>query len=385
MSEFSAFDSSEHPRVLRFRCPRCMRRLKSSSKRSGQTIRCPACFFDLVVPYESTRKKVKESDLYQIDEKPIDNRDLQERNPYASFLCPICATILSIFSESEIGTTLVCPECQTSTVVPESVTRLTTQQNIQQQLGLQGNRFLNSLNSEQELVISPTGNSGDIYGVSDPNTQQYYAGTPDFNAIFDDGSFGVYCPLCNTLLTTTEEMVGQKLTCPDCGTETMVQMPKKIDTTPFQTSHFEGRALYDTQDEGADTFRLKEPLVPVICSLCETRMYAPVSQIGHWKTCPDCETKTLIKDVPKEERILPETTGSEYTIKEQPDFKRPTFRVGADYRKVEGSIDLDNKRYRQEQEKKRLEREKKRFEREEQENAVKRNKEKRNKDQTKKG
>lgn len=323
-------------------------------------MRCPACYFDLVVPHESTRKTLKETDLYKIDDKPIDNRELHSRNPYASFSCPICMAVLSIFSKDEIGTKITCPECDNVTVVPLSVTPIVSQHEKQQIQQING--LLHSLNSEQELVITPSSKSGDIYGVSDPNLQQYYTGTPEnFNPIFDDGSFGVHCSLCNTLLNATEEMIGEKLTCPDCGTETIVkkpEKPQKLDIQPLRANHFEGGGLYETRNEDTSP-GLKEPLVPVICSLCETRMYAPVSDIGQWKTCPDCETQTLIKDVPQEERILPQTAGSDYSVNEQSNFKRPVFRVGADYRNVEGSLDLDNKRYQQEQERKRLERDNK--------------------------
>jgi phage FluMu protein Com len=35
--------------------------------------------------------------------------------------------------------------------------------------------------------------------------------------------------------------------------------------------------------------------VPVVCRLCQTRMYAPVEQIGQQIKCPDCHTVNLIK------------------------------------------------------------------------------------------
>ncbi len=40
-------------------------------------------------------------------------------------------------------------------------------------------------------------------------------------------------------------------------------------------------------------------LVPVVCAICHTRMYAVEDQIGQWKRCPDCDSLTEIKTVPE--------------------------------------------------------------------------------------
>ncbi len=317
--------------VIQFRCSRCMHDLDAPEEKAGTKTRCPYCFYDLVVPLESTRKQVSESDLYTVGEKSLDTRDLAARNRFASFSCPLCAAILAVDSASQLGTQIVCPDCGAAVTVP---------QNLQESFSEKQRRAAESqkLNSASGLNDLTVDESADIYGVSGQSVSR---------AAPDKGTFAVYCNLCNTMMYATDAMIGQKLTCPDCGRETVVVKPIKVESESYQSTNFEGGTHYGTQDspeisELSQRFP-KVRLVPVVCSLCETRMYAPETDIGKWKTCPDCGTKTEIKDVPQEQRILPETSGTEYAVKEPPAAARPTFRVGVDYRNVEGSLDFERR------------------------------------------
>ncbi|MDR1269738.1 MAG: hypothetical protein LBK82_09445, partial [Planctomycetaceae bacterium] len=103
--------------------------------------------------------------------------------------------------------------------------------------------------------------------------------------------------------------------------------------------------------EGGTTFGLAETvapsvtglLVPVVCSLCGTRMYAGENEIGGFKTCPDCGRQTEIKSVPKSERIQPVISpngGYGVSQSEVPE-QRPVFRTLTDYRYIEGSLDKE--------------------------------------------
>ena len=299
-------------------------------------MRCPFCYFDLIVPLESTRKKVKESDLYAVDEKPIDTRDLGHRHRFGSFSCPICLAVLAIESESQLGTQVFCPECESFVDVPLSLKESFSQK---ERKAAEIQKQNSGLAGLYDLTVDE---SADIYGVASPDGENPL---PD---VTPTGMFAVYCGLCNTMQYTTEGMIGKTLICPDCGREVLVRRQEKVKPESFQSTHFEGGTHYGAQDS-PEIFELGKHfpntrLVPVVCSLCETRMYAPETDIGKRKTCPDCGTKTEIKDVPEEQRILPETTGNEYAVKEPPVAKRPTFRVGVDYRTVEGSLDLEHQR-----------------------------------------
>jgi len=284
----------------------------------------------MTVPLESTRTKVKKSDLYGVDEVPIDTRDLAHRNRYASFPCPTCMTILAIESEAQLGTQIVCPECGVAVTVPSSLQESFTEKQ---------RKAAEIQARSAEMVID---GAADVYGIAGSGEENFSAKAQP------KGTFAVYCGLCNTMLYATPEMVGQNLICPECGRDVLVRKPEKPKQESFQATNFEGGTHYGAQSS-PEIFELGKHfpntrLVPVVCTLCKTRMYALETEIGQSKTCPDCGTQTEIADVPEEQRILPETTGSEYAVKEPPVAKRPTFRVGVDYRTVEGSLDLEHQR-----------------------------------------
>ncbi len=319
--------SSDSHEPIRFRCTRCFHKLDAKPEKIGQTVRCPACYFDLVVPGESTRKPIKESDLYGVDEKPIDVREMKHRQPLASFPCSVCRTILSITPHDRLEGEVLCPECGTSSPIPANLKNIAAR----------------SVSQEVEEIVGglelQIDREKDVYGLSDPANQG-----PSGSAAVED-VFPVYCDLCDTLMSATKAMIGQKLTCPDCGRETLVRPPENNDLEKPGTKAFEGGTHYRA-DETPRSY-LGEPgaatrLVPVVCSLCETRMYAPESEIGQYKTCPDCGTRNLIKDVPEEERVLPNTLGKDYGVQDQKAVQPPPIRAGVDYRTVEGSLDLDH-------------------------------------------
>ena len=331
MTDSTPSSPSPSNRQIRFRCSRCFHHLNAPAEKVGKQIRCPFCYFDLIVPLESTRVDVKEANLYAVDEQPIDNRELAHRNRYASFSCPICMAVLAIESESQLGTQMICPECEASVTVPTHLQESFT------------TKERKAAENQSRAVETKIDASTNIYGLAGSD-----GGSFSDSIQPKKGTFAVYCGLCNTMMYATERMIGKTLICPDCGREVIVRKPEEPERESFQTTSFEGGTHYGTQSS-PEIFELGKHfpntrLVPVVCTLCKTRMYALETDIGGWKTCPDCGTKTKIEDVPQEERILPETTGSEYAVKESPVSKRPTFRVGVDYRTVEGSLDLEHQR-----------------------------------------
>lgn len=58
-----------------------------------------------------------------------------------------------------------------------------------------------------------------------------------------------------------------------------------------------------------------QELVPVVCDVCQTRMYAKVSQIGSLMECPDCFTQTLVREPVKKSKVsAPEVKGTGYDL-----------------------------------------------------------------------
>jgi DNA-directed RNA polymerase subunit RPC12/RpoP len=74
----------------------------------------------------------------------------------------------------------------------------------------------------------------------------------------------------------------------------------------------------------ADRVRSADTEIPVVCSLCGTRMYTSRQKIGSQITCPDCHTRTVVKEPPpKPEPTKPKYTGEEYALRES-DAPTPT-------------------------------------------------------------
>ncbi len=299
---------------IRFRCVRCHHSLKAKNEAVGKKMLCPVCYLELTVPAESSIKEVDPSQLYTADEKPVDVRDMQSRKEFASLPCRVCHTNIAVKKE-QVGQEIECPECGTKMVVPAAIAA----------------HIDASLNDTLDKIMLGIG----------PESKELYTVRDGRGSIpLDDGTdrFPVYCKLCNTLMYATDEQVGEEIVCPDCLTPTVVPpRPKDIPRVPT-SSTFEGSSTFGLAQEQPPT---GGPLIPVVCSLCGTRMYAAENQIGRLKTCPDCGRQTEVKPVPKEEIVQPEIGGGEYGVSVSEAPPRPTARTMTDYRYVDGSLDKE--------------------------------------------
>ncbi len=302
-----------------FRCVRCQHPVEASAENAGRKMYCPVCYLELRVPMESTVAAVDPTKLYAADAGPVDVRDMQERKSLVSLPCPICHTNITV-SRKQVGTKIVCPECATSVFVPREIERkidLATKD--------PGNHILPVIDSGTEGTYEVRG-----FDVQNPQAHK--------------NSFPVYCKLCGTMMYATEEQVGGELTCPDCETKTRVPpRPRKVPKPPPLPSNFEGAATFGISGEPIPEAMGTGSLVPVICKLCGTRMYARESEIGGVKTCPDCGVQTEIKAVPKEQMSQPELFGGEgYGVRtDSLPPPRPAIRTLVDYRTVDGSLDQE--------------------------------------------
>jgi len=142
----------------------------------------------------------------------------------------------------------------------------------------------------------------------------------------DQVEIPVHCPVCDTLLYGTPDQVGQHILCPDCYTPVEVPPPKARPSTPTSTHSVDDEyGLQVDVDAPADATDApageaappaQEPLIPLVCTLCETRMYATRDQVGEMITCPDCGTPMVVprpETTPTPEREG--TTAGEYAAR----------------------------------------------------------------------
>ena len=93
------------------------------------------------------------------------------------------------------------------------------------------------------------------------------------------------CPHCSAVLKGSASNAGKERKCPKCEQTFRIPRPKNVETNDAPEKQI-------AQKEQA--------LVPVVCGVCSTRMYARADQIGQSMECPDCFTQNLIKEPPKE-------------------------------------------------------------------------------------
>ena len=99
------------------------------------------------------------------------------------------------------------------------------------------------------------------------------------------------CPSCAATMRASETEAGEKRKCPKC--DTTFRIPSKSSnpnadpspTAPAKTSRKPKPAKMKKEEE----------LVPVICGVCSTRIYATLGQVGMSVECPDCYTQNPVK------------------------------------------------------------------------------------------
>lgn len=331
--------------TVRFGCPRCMHALKTPVRLIGEIVRCPTCFLDIRVPKHSRRDLVPEEELYTVDASPIDAREMQERRMDASFPCPICHTNIGV-KRAQAGSEMTCPDCHAKITVPMSVLE-TAREKIDKQL---------------DGIFDGLDASADTYELSANNRHEKFDPSEvEARKERDKNRLPVYCDLCHTLMYAEKSQIGEKLTCPDCGTKTPVREPlPEPPKEEYVTADFEGANQYDLivaeEIESDGLYALAEPskstlpaapkqppeqdLVPVVCSHCSTRMYANEEQIGTMKTCPDCGTQTMVLRVASNQEptaAVIETYGISAS-----EHKPREVRSVTDYRYLEGSVDKES-------------------------------------------
>ncbi|MDR1383622.1 MAG: hypothetical protein LBJ67_07235 [Planctomycetaceae bacterium] len=296
---------TNNEQMIRFRCPQCTRVWKVESQYAGKKFRCPACFKERIIPDANAN----EPDIalpYGVHQILSDTQDIVQSQSLISFRCRVCKTNIAVPTD-QAGKISVCPDCNTENIVPE--------QNVP------------GLVAERTISIDE---SIEIYGFADEQNRN--------SLKTDDDMFTVRCPVCNALLYARDEQIGTSLKCPDCYRDVPIRgRPEKPVKETFQAKVYEGSSVYQLQSESRlppDT-----QLVPVVCAICHTRMYATIDQIGQEKECPDCGKMNRVVAVREEElktvgEIFPSV--SAYGVTEA--IPNPTMRVNVDYRTVDDAI-----------------------------------------------
>jgi len=245
-----------------------MARLKARPSQAGSRRRCPRCQFQFVVPdaqqAAALAARPEEYRVFEGDYQAYyDSVVAADTAGVAD--CPRCHT-RSYAPEDQIGREIVCPDCGSKVVVTRR--------------------------PKTPIKERAPASEEEVYALLD----EFYQPSESLPAA-DQVHIPVYCPVCNTLLHGTLDQVGKSLLCPDCYTPVVVPPPKEPAEKKPMFAHpvDDEYALQKEVDQPAAEPRIKEQqLIPLVCKLCQTRMYADVDQVGQLVTCPDCGTPVVV-------------------------------------------------------------------------------------------
>jgi DNA-directed RNA polymerase subunit RPC12/RpoP len=95
------------------------------------------------------------------------------------------------------------------------------------------------------------------------------------------------------LLAQIEAEVGRELICPDCHAATVVppieQRLKKPPRSPSEIGQYSLAAI-----SGSGSVAGPQDYVPVVCSVCHTRLHATADHVGGRLVCPDCGKRNVV-------------------------------------------------------------------------------------------
>jgi len=279
-----------------FTCPECFVKLKAWPSQVGSHQTCPSCSATIQVPpapEPAHGPSQYEPTLPAPDEQTAGEYEIIEgdRAPPAGdgfrVICPVCRARIDA-TWDEVGRTIVCPDCDTPVPVTPPADSASA-------------RSAPMKIDEQRIGQ---------YGIDER------AGAADHArpSPAEEG-FPVYCSLCRTMMYATADQVGRKLTCPDCQTQTVVPPPPKrrgpVDVAAQSRGEYGVGSPRQPAAAGPD-------VIPVVCSLCGTRMHARAKHVGRKIKCPDCGTATVVS-LPKEvEAARPDETLDEYAVRQEP-------------------------------------------------------------------
>ena len=258
-------------------------------------------------------------------------------------VCPVCRSILYI-EKSQVGSKVRCPDCASPFKV--------TQKWYDSRRKIQKAKKRNA----QEPVsppAAPTSSSLPRAAAPPPAARESAGSSPAARPLIPFN-----CARCGGLIYLGRPRIGKKVRCPDCGAVFLLT-EKKYEEIERRAEARHARLQYGgtpskrtpppqpsgvlfTGNKSSSPPAPKKPkapripekkLIPVLCGLCGTLMYAEKSQIGTKIRCPDCETYTTVTP-PLDSFETPEPSlGDGYNISDTSDAPtviEPTFTGGYD-------------------------------------------------------
>ncbi len=257
---------------IQFACNNCMTPMEVRQRFAGRQVRCPYCQILLKVPLSSRRRKP--GDEYGVAEKTSGwEAEQQGAGEYIAVRCSLCGTRMYATAD-QVGQKLVCPDCETTTVVPAA-----------------------TAGSRQRRDPRDGGSADEGYEVSRQGESPATVGAADLVYV------PVVCKLCHTRMLATEDQVGQTMICPDCLTENEVRLPVQRPKAELPTTAEVGEYAVRPSEVLAEA-PPEEPKPPVRqfafkCPQCLSRMEAGTDEVGRKVTCPDCKRTFAVPKAPR--------------------------------------------------------------------------------------
>jgi DNA-directed RNA polymerase subunit RPC12/RpoP len=106
-------------------------------------------------------------------------------------------------------------------------------------------------------------------------------------------------------MVASEQQVGEEITCPDCGTKTIVPplvpvLAKEVPAADIQ----EGYALRTDPGQPRPESVVGQEYYAVRCPVCATRLHATPDQVGTTMVCPDCRKGFVVPPPPPPKAVL---------------------------------------------------------------------------------
>ncbi len=126
----------------------------------------------------------------------------------------------------------------------------------------------------------------------------------------------VTCPVCATRMVARPDQVGQTLVCPDCDTAVEVRAPVEppAPKRPIRPADpGDEYPLWGVGQPPPEVTAVYQTYIPVVCSVCRTRMLATEAEVGQTLTCPDCGTAAAVPPLapPPARQHVPTPAGDE--------------------------------------------------------------------------
>lgn len=204
-----------------FRCPHCVGETVLPAAMAGRTVHCRYCGRELTVPAVNERKRTDAdpSQLYGVDAVPQDVRFRAAIISTVQYTCTVCGARVAV-GAGDIGMKKFCPDCGTSF----SITQNWLRQELQKARDQREKSWTDPAARFHQDKNSKPVSEENVYGFAgaNPPSASQDSVIPELAPRKSEHLVRVVCGLCGTIMYAPPSMIGKKLRCPDCETETEV-------------------------------------------------------------------------------------------------------------------------------------------------------------------